>query len=57
MSDGTGSSGDGPDEALLYLDGGRVEARSGERFPTLNPATGEVLAQVHHADDADVSVE
>ncbi|MBK6439671.1 MAG: betaine-aldehyde dehydrogenase, partial [Candidatus Microthrix sp.] len=25
-----------------------------ERFPTINPATGEVLAQVHQASDADV---
>ena len=40
--------------AQLYIDGRRTPATSDERFPTINPATGEVLAQVHQASDADV---
>lgn len=31
-----------------------VDASSGETFPTVNPATGEVLAEVQQASDADV---
>jgi betaine-aldehyde dehydrogenase len=41
-------------EAELYVDGRRTAATSGERFPTFNPATGAVLAQVHQSNDADV---
>ncbi|MFZ2550163.1 MAG: aldehyde dehydrogenase family protein, partial [Candidatus Microthrix subdominans] len=41
-------------EAELYIDGRPTAATSGELFPTLNPATGAVLAQVHQASDADV---
>lgn len=41
-------------EQRLYLDGRYVEATSGERFETLNPATGEVLATVQVAGAADV---
>jgi betaine-aldehyde dehydrogenase len=38
----------------LYVDGGYVDATSGETFPTINPATGEILASVQHAGAADV---
>ncbi len=41
-------------EQKLYIDGGYVAAESGERFDTINPANGEVLAQVHAAGAADV---
>ncbi len=43
------------DSAKRMLIGGQwVEARSGKRFDSLNPATGEVLASVPEADAADV---
>ncbi|QJC56667.1 NAD/NADP-dependent betaine aldehyde dehydrogenase [Polaromonas vacuolata] len=38
----------------LYIHGARVDATSGEVFTTLNPATGEVLAQVQAASQQDV---
>ncbi len=38
----------------LYIDGARVDATSGEVFPTVNPATGEVLAKVQIASKQDV---
>jgi aldehyde dehydrogenase (NAD+) len=38
----------------LFIDGKFVDAKSGETFETLNPATGEVLTQVAAADKADV---
>jgi betaine-aldehyde dehydrogenase len=38
----------------LYIDGARVDATRGEVFTTLNPATGEVLAQVQAASRRDV---
>ena len=38
----------------LYIDGAEVPATSDERLDVLNPATGEVLAQISHATDADV---
>lgn len=38
----------------LYIDGARVDATGGELFTTLNPATGEVLAQVQIASKQDV---
>jgi betaine-aldehyde dehydrogenase len=38
----------------LHVGGRYVPATSGERFETCNPATGEVLAVVDHASDADV---
>lgn len=41
-------------EAMAYVDGRSMAATSGERFPTVNPATGEVLAQVHQCNEADV---
>ena len=38
----------------LFIDGQWVDAASGKTFTTLNPATGEVLAEVAEADKADV---
>jgi betaine-aldehyde dehydrogenase len=38
----------------LYIDGASAEATSGETFESINPATGEVIAVVDHASDADV---
>ncbi len=42
----------------MYVDGNHVDARSGERFDVLNPATGEVYASVPKAavDDVDDAV-
>jgi acyl-CoA reductase-like NAD-dependent aldehyde dehydrogenase len=40
----------------LLIDGEWSEARNGRRFPTHNPSTGEVLADVAEADSADVDV-
>ncbi len=42
------------DEIQLYIRGRYVAASSGETFPTLNPATGDVLAVVQQASAADV---
>lgn len=42
------------DTVSLYIDGRACDATSGETFTTINPATGEVLATVQHAGDADV---
>ncbi|MEO6989239.1 MAG: betaine-aldehyde dehydrogenase [Aquihabitans sp.] len=41
-------------EAMAYVDGQLIAATSDERFPTINPATGVVLAQVHQCNGADV---
>ncbi|HSL25372.1 MAG TPA: betaine-aldehyde dehydrogenase [Acidimicrobiia bacterium] len=41
-------------EQRLYIDGGYVDATSGETFETINPATGEAIASVQHAGAADV---
>ena len=41
-------------QTKLYIDGEFVDAESGKTFATLNPATGDVLAQVAEADKADV---
>lgn len=38
----------------LYIHGARVDASSGETFDTINPANGEVLAQVQRASEADI---
>lgn len=38
----------------LFIDGKEVPAASDERLDVLNPATGEVLARISHATDADV---
>ncbi|WP_406812492.1 betaine-aldehyde dehydrogenase [Histophilus somni] len=38
----------------LYINGGYIDATSGRTFETVNPANGEVLAQVQIASEADV---
>src|SRR5215467_7166883 len=38
----------------LLIDGKWVNAASGKTFPTYNPATGEVLAQIAEGDRADI---
>jgi len=38
----------------LYIDGKYVNATSGETFQSINPATGEVLADIQNASQADV---
>jgi acyl-CoA reductase-like NAD-dependent aldehyde dehydrogenase len=38
----------------MFIDGKRVEARSGDRFDVLNPATGQVYASVPKAGTEDV---
>jgi acyl-CoA reductase-like NAD-dependent aldehyde dehydrogenase len=38
----------------LFIDGTEVPATSDERLDVLNPATGELLARISHASDADV---
>jgi acyl-CoA reductase-like NAD-dependent aldehyde dehydrogenase len=40
----------------LYIDGKYVPSRSGRRFATSNPATGEPLAEVAEADSADLDL-
>ncbi|SKA58238.1 betaine-aldehyde dehydrogenase [Enterovibrio nigricans] len=40
----------------LYIHGRYVEASSGEVFTTLNPATGDILADVQQASQADVDL-
>ncbi|MBR5949851.1 MAG: NAD-dependent succinate-semialdehyde dehydrogenase [Actinomycetaceae bacterium] len=39
----------------LFIDGEFVESESGKRFDVLNPATGEVIAQVADASDKDAA--
>jgi betaine-aldehyde dehydrogenase len=45
-------------EQGLFIAGQRAPATSGETFPTINPATGEVICRVQHAgpDDVDRAV-
>ena len=43
-------------ETRMVIDGELVEARSGKRFDTVNPATGEVIASVPLGDEADVEL-
>ena len=38
----------------MLINGKWVDAISGKTFPTYNPATGEVLAQVAEGDKADI---
>ena len=38
----------------MFVDGKWVEAASGKTFPTYNPATGEVLAQIAEGDREDI---
>lgn len=47
-----------PDQ-LLYIGGRYVPARGGHTLEVVNPATGEVLANVHNAgvDDLDAAVD
>ena len=40
----------------MLINGQWVNARSGKMFPTYNPATGEVLAQVAEGDEADIDL-
>lgn len=40
----------------LYINGGYVDATSGKTFETVNPANGEVLAEVQIASEADVDL-
>ncbi len=44
------------EEQRLFIHGHYVDATSGETFESINPATGEVLATVQHASDADVDL-
>jgi len=39
----------------LFINGKYVPAKTGKRFPTINPATGEAIANVAYADLADVN--
>lgn len=41
---------------LLFIDGKQVPALSGKLFQTINPSTGDVLAEVALADGADIDV-
>src|SRR5215472_16191435 len=41
----------------MLIQGKWVESVSGKTFPTYNPATGEVLAQVAEGDSADIDLE
>jgi betaine-aldehyde dehydrogenase len=43
-----------PTTVRLFIGGRAADATSGESFPTVNPATGEALAEVQQASDADV---
>jgi gamma-glutamyl-gamma-aminobutyraldehyde dehydrogenase len=43
-------------ETRMLVDGKLVEARSGKRFETVNPATGEVIAAVPQGDESDVDL-
>ena len=38
----------------MFIDGKWVEAASGKTFPTYNPATGEILAQIAEGDREDI---
>src|SRR3954471_9586002 len=41
-------------QTKMLIDGKWVDAQSGKTFETLNPATGEVIANVAEGDKADV---
>lgn len=43
-------------QTRMLIDGQWTDARSGKTFETLNPATGEVIANVAEADKADVDL-
>ena len=40
----------------MYIDGRWVQPRRGERFDTVNPATGEVLGTIPQADDHEIDM-
>lgn len=44
------------EEQFLYINGARVPAQSGSKFQTVNPANGEILADVHEAGQQDVDL-
>lgn len=41
-------------ETGLFIDGRYLEALKGNRFESINPATGEILASVAYGDEADI---
>lgn len=43
-------------ETRLFINGEFVNSVSGKTFPTVNPATEEVICQVQEADEADVNL-
>lgn len=45
-----------PTQTKLFINGKFVDAVSGKTFPTINPATGQVIANVAEADKADVDL-
>lgn len=47
-----------PKPGKLFIGGKWVEPSSGKTFPTINPATGEVITQIAEGDerDADAAV-
>ena len=40
----------------LFIDGSYAESRSGERFDSVNPATGKVIASMALGDESDIDV-
>ena len=40
----------------MFIGGQWVDSVSGKTFPTLNPATGEVICEVAEADSADIDL-
>jgi acyl-CoA reductase-like NAD-dependent aldehyde dehydrogenase len=53
-ADNTGTGARGAEVHGLFIDGREVAAERTELLDVLNPATGEVIAQIAHASDADV---
>ena len=54
MAENTENTQHEPHEEQLWINGERVPARSGKSAPVLNPATGEILAQVAQGGPEDV---
>lgn len=50
----------GPEKAQvhtgLFINGQYVASQSGKSFPTVNPATGDVIIEVQEADKADIDI-
>lgn len=44
-----------PGQTTSYIDGGFVAPRGGFTIPVVNPATEEVISQLHEADEAEVA--